>query len=247
MGCQECVGRYGLLVCAVIFSVGMLISTLTPSWIETTIEQPDTGLTTFIAFGPFSSQSRECKVNASTGEAEDCTDWISQELGQDDCLTFSENEDIKEKLCRQHNTWRVLAMLCMLIVVGTAILVAAATCTQCVTCGCCGGSFDMIASIAYWLEVAISIVCWSFCISVVMIIRDEDFTEIVASEAENIGSIQNVKDITDGNFLWGFWLFIFSGTFVGSLCAIFADWAAEGSLLRCLTDCVAWMFCCKKK
>lgn len=165
-------------------------------------------------------------------------------------------------------------MVCMLIVAVTTILVCAATCTQvrtlriflfvleqctvvcsimfltgkkCITCGCCGGSFDMIASIAYWIEVALSIVAWSFAISVVTIVRDEAFTDVIAGEAENIGSISGVEEITDGNFLYGFWLFIFCGTFVGSLCAIFAGWAAEGSCLGCFVDAVACLFCCKKK
>lgn len=244
-------GRYGLLVCSVVFCIGMLVSTLTPSWISSEIENPTTGSTTIIEFGPFYSRSRDCTPLSldANGEVteEECTDWVGDEIDNDDCHAFSDSEEIKEKICKQHNTWRYLAMLCMLIVLVTSILVAAATCTQCVTCGCCGGSFDMIASIAFWVEVLLSIVAWSFCVSVVTILRGEAFTDLLVEEAENIGGIQEVTDIADGNFLWGFWIFILSGTIIGALCATFAGWAAEGSFLNCLVDAVACLFCCKKK
>ena len=141
-------------------------------------------------------------------------------------------------------------MLCLFIVIGTAIMVGVAFCTQCVTCGCCGGSIDMIAMICYWVEVALSIVTWSFCISVVTIIRDQEFTDILTEEAQNLAQVEEVMDITEGHFLWGFWVFIFSGTVMGAVCATFADWAADGSCLRMIknliTGVVSCLCCCKK-
>jgi hypothetical protein len=245
MGCKSFLGRYGLLVFSIVFCIGMLISTVSPSWVSTDIHY-STRLRTVTEFGPFYSRSRDCTVvglDEDFEPIEECTDWVDNEIDNDDCKAFSDDEDLIEKVCRQHNTWRVLAILCMLIVGVTSILVAVATCTQCFTCGCCGGSFDWFASIAYWIEVGLSIVAWSFTISTVTTLRGESFQGLLEAEAENI---EEVDDVLEGNFLWGFWLFIFSGTFVGSLCAIFAGWAAEGSLASCFTNCVACVFCCKK-
>lgn len=249
MGCKECIGRYGLIVSAVIFTLGVLVSSTTPSWISTIIDNPITGFTQEIEFGPFYSRNRNCSyvADATTGnETAECSDWETKEMENDDCESFSGDADVAEKICRQHNTWRILAMLCFIIVVGTGIMVLVATLTQCVTCGCCGGSFDMIAMIAYWLEVVLSIVCWSFCISVVTIIQDVDFLDLATEEAENIAGLTKVDDLVNGSFLWGFWLFIFTGTIMGAVCATLADWAAENSCLRLITNCVACLFCCKK-
>jgi hypothetical protein len=102
-----------------------------------------------------------------------------------------------------------------------------------------------------WIEVILSVVCWSFAISVVTMIRDESLDSLLYDEFENLASIKNVTsaeslitDVTQGNFLWGFWLFLISGTICGGLCAIFAQWAAEGSLLNCVCDAVTGLLRC---
>lgn len=239
MGCKECLGRYGLLACSIIFCIGMIVSTSTPQWISTEIKQ-STKSRTVTEFGPFYSRSQDCVVvnlDSNFEPIEECTKWEQTEIGEDDCGTFlsgNQDQDLADKICRQHNTWRYIAMCCMFIVVVTSVLVAVATFTQCLTCGCCGGSFDYLASIAYWIEVGLSIVAWSFAISVVMLIRGETFQGLVESEAEEI---EELEDIAKGSFLWGFWLFAFTGTIVGMFCATFASWAADGSILSCLTCC----------
>jgi len=242
MGCKACLGRYGLLVAAVLFTCGVISSTVSPSWVSTTID--DGRQKSEIEFGPFYSRTRTCTYLTVDMSEQDCTDWETDEISGDcdsDFVTSGSNStaEVQAKLCRQQNTWRILAMLCLFIVVGTGIMVLLASFTQCLTCGCCGGSFDTIASIAYWIEVALSIVSWSFCISVVTIINDSSFTDLVQEEASNIVQLEDVTGLVEGNFLWGFWIFIASGTVLGAVCATLADWAGEGSILQCL-------FCCNK-
>ena len=255
MGCTSCLGRYGLLIASIVFTIGMLTSTTTPSWLRSTrtIEDLSTSYRLRIQyeFGPFNSRTRNCThasgavTRDGTPLPDECTDWETSEISKESCRDFTEIEQV-DKLCTQQNTWRILAMMCLFIVLGTAICVGLATFTQCLTCGCCGGSFDMIASVAYWIEVALSIVAWSFAISVVMMLKDQSITDLVQDEFDNIQNVENVTDLTEGNFLWGFWVFIFSGTFLGAVCATFAGWAAEGSFLKCFADCFACVFCCKK-
>ncbi|CAB9518620.1 expressed unknown protein [Seminavis robusta] len=254
MGCKECLGRYGLMVTAVCFTLGVIVSTSSPSWISTSVENPVTGGSLVIEFGPFYSRNKTCSSLTSTtttSSEPDCTDWSQAGIDTDDCNNFGVTDaTVLEKLCTQHNAWRVIAEFCLFIVVGTGILVIVAMCTQCITCGCCGGTFDQLAMIFYWIEVILSIAAWSLCISVVSMLRGEDIQTILLGEFENVQQLENVEGIVDGNFLWGFWLFLFSGTVMGALCAIFADWAAEGSLLSCLFSCIsstcACIFCCKK-
>jgi hypothetical protein len=245
---KECLGRYGLMVTAVLFSLGVVISTVSPSWISQSLQNyPTTGQSMVVEFGPFYSRNRTC---TSADDESTCAPWGPSGINADDCNYFKlavSDPDTQDKLCTQNNAWRVMAMFCNFIVVGTAILVGVATFTQCLTCGCCGGSFDVIAMIAYWIEVVLSIIAWGLCISVVTILRGEDVQDIVLEEFQNIQNAQDIEDFEVGSgFLWGFWLFIFSGTFMGALSAIFADWASEGSLLKCLGNCVLCLLCCKK-
>jgi hypothetical protein len=243
---KECLGRYGLMVTAVAFSLGVVISTVSPSWISQSMQEPTTGQYMVVEFGPFYSRNRTC---TSADDESTCAPWGQSGINSEDCEYFKmavSDPDTQDKLCTQNEAWRILAMFCNFIVVGTAILVGLATFTQCLTCGCCGGSFDVIAMIAYWIEVLLSIVAWSLCISVVSILRGEDVQDIVWGEVQNIQDMQSAQNIVDGNFLWAFWLFLFSGTVMGALCAVFADWASDGSLLKCLGNCVACLLCCKK-
>lgn len=271
MGCTDCVGRYGLMVFSVLFVLGVMVSTTSPSWISTTVANPLTGTTLITEYGPFNTRDRNC-TTGSTDEV-DCTEWETRPIDKEDCTAFTDipigetgNQteiEIKEEICRQNTTWRALAEICVLIVMGTAILVALATTTQCITCGCCGGSFDQLAMVLCWIEVILSIVCWSFAISVVTMIRGVDattlfwdevdtFSHIDFAEFTNITGVTSaeaavgdaVTDITSGNFLWGFWLFMISGTVCGALCATFAGWAAEGSLLKCVCSAIIGFFKC---
>lgn len=223
---MSCIGRYGLMITSVLFVSGVIISTSSPNWIATIVDNPATGITLETEYGPFYSRNRTCPT---AGSEDDCTDWEQHGIKKEDCDAFTTISlaetggltelEAKEDICRQNTAWRALAELCFFIVVGTAILVAAATFTQCLTCGCCGGSFDQLAMVLCYIEVILSIACWSIVISVVTMIRGEDFQTIVVEEYETLSQISNVTDIesalnnvSQGNFLWGFWLFMISGT-----------------------------------
>lgn len=149
---MSCIGRYGLMVTSVLFVGGVIISTTSPSWIATVVDNPATLSSLETEYGPFYSRSRTC--GTAFGQ-ESCTDWEQSPLAKEDCSDFAtisiaEVEgmtqlEAKEEVCRKNTAWRALAEICSLIVTGTAILVALATTTQCITCGCCGGSFDQLA------------------------------------------------------------------------------------------------------
>jgi len=256
------IGRYGLIVTSIIFVGGVLISTSSPSWVEThtTLGGGTTVLET--QFGPFFSRNRTCMTTASgqvANETSDCNDWTTGGIEADDCQMFVGTDaqytpEVEDKLCQQFTAWRVLAEMCVLIVVGTGIFVAVATLTQCITCGCCGGSFQLIAMWLCWLEVILSIAAWSLVISTVSMMRNEDILTVLQEEgnavydataaaisSENAMAMEAVY--TEGYFLWGFWLFMVCGTVFGIFSAILADWASDGSLLKCVSNILC---CCFK-
>lgn len=102
-----------------------------------------------------------------------------------------------QKLCRHLATWRVTGIICLVLVVVGGSLVFAASCCQMVTCGCCGNSLTCVANVLFWIEVALSIVTWSFAISSLSIVKGH-------------------PAVSDSSYQWGFWLFLVSGT-VGEL------------------------------
>ena len=144
-------------------------------------------------------------------------------ISKDDCQQIETADISTTKFCKNLMSWRVFSQICGIITLITAALVLAGFCCNCVTCGCCGGSFDQIAVFGYWIEVFLSIVAWSLALSVMFILRGFEGVE--------------------SNVLWGFWLFLVSGTICGGICATLADWAAESSLLKCLFDILC---CCFK-
>lgn len=235
MGCKECLGRYGVVLFGLMFSFGVLTTVASPSWISIIKNDlGDASKTLEINIGPFYSQNRTCTSGTS------CSDWIQAPIDAQDCDWEIDTTNIRDtgevmgdtsmsgKLCRHNTTWRVMAMICGYIVVINGILILLAFFTQCLTCGCCGGSFDYIAIFFYWIEVCCSIVAWSFTISTVYLYRDE-------------------SDTQSSEYLWGFYLFILSGTICGAICAGLAGWAAEGSFLKCIGDTIKCIICCGRK
>ena len=240
MGCKECLGRWGLPIFTILFCTGVLLSTSSPEWIKTTKDPAfDSGGVSVVTFeydfGPFYSRNRTCDPRNG------CRDWNYNEVSQEDCdwvvndinydnaasLELLQDNSTSAKLCRQNTTWRAMAMICWIIVIVAGVLVLLACCIQGLTCGCCGGSVDFIVMILYSVEVACSIVAWSFTISTVYLLRD-------------------LEDTESAEFGWGFQLFIISGTILGLVCMTLSDWASEGSILKCLSDCCKCLVCCKK-
>ena len=236
MCCKACFGRWSMMLFSIAFAGGVLMSTLSPMWIETIKEDPafaDTDVTSLTTleyqFGPFYSRNRTCDPRNG------CDDWNQHGVSTEDCnwvvnetsLALEDNS-MDQKLCRHNTTWRVFAMFCIFIVIITGGLIFVACCIQGFTCGCCGGSINVIVSILCWIEVLFSILAWSFAISTVVLLRDLDDTD-------------------SADFLWGFWIFLLSGTILGGVCAVLSDWAAEGSILKCALNCFKCVVCCGKR
>jgi len=51
--------------------------------------------------------------------------------------------------------------------------------------------------------------------------------------------------VESSEYQWGFWLFIASGTIMGAMSAVMADWAAEDSALRGIWRCVLCTVTCR--
>jgi len=218
MGCcspKECAGKWGIIFFATAFTCGVIASVAGAGWISTSYKLDDgSGSITQQQLGPFYSQVRVC----DNSDPPVCPDWTSVEISMDDCNLIPKEDGNTSKFCNNLNTWRVCTILCSIITFITACLVLAGFLCTCVTCGCCGGSFDQIAVLGYWIEVLVSIIAWSFAISVMYILR----------------GFEGV----DSNLSWGFWLFVASGTIFGGICATLADWAAESSILKRLCCCL---------
>ena len=177
-------------------------------------------------FGPFYGMSRTCVRR--DGGASSCSSWETTAIDLSDCEKVddpSSSIDL-EKLCNQMNTWRSLGIACLCLVLIGGMLVFAASCCQIVTCGCCGNSLTCVSNVLFWIEVILSIVCWSFAISSLHIIKD-------------------APSVTESGYEWGFWVFIATGTVVGALAAWMADWAAEDSCLRGVWHCITCRSCRK--
>ena len=210
MGFKEGTGKLMVFIFTIIFNIGVIASCCSPQWIILTASEVNAQNQEQIEvqYGPFYSQTRTC-----TGS--ECTGW-GKSVDISDCKYV---EGSSGKLCNHLNTWRTLAICCLIIVLIGGFLVLAGCCCQCLTCGCVGNSMDCIVNMLFWIEVVLSIVAWSFVISFVNIIRD-------------------APQILSTGYLWGFWVFISSGTILGAIYAITADWAAESSFFRSFFRCL---------
>ena len=185
MGCcspKECAGKWGIIFFATAFTIVVFASVSASDWVSASSGRVQQQL------GPFYSQVRVCDYS----DPPVCPDdWTLVELSMDDCYSIS-TETLTDtiKLCNNLYTWRLFTILCSIITFITACLVLVGF-INCVTCGCCGGSFDQIAVLGYWIEVLVSIVTWSFAISVRYTLRE----------------LYGI----DSDLLWGFWLFVASG------------------------------------
>jgi len=233
MGCcdmKQGTGKCMVFFFTVIFALGVTISTLSPNWIGFHAEDKTReGVTIQIEYGPFYGQSRHCTsiLDAVSGNTiTTCTGWESKEVNLDDCDKIGDSSE--EKLCNHLATWRVMGVFCLLLTLGGAGLVLAASCCQCLTCGCCGNSLTCISNVLFWAEVLLSIVTWSFTISSYRLIK-------------------GAATVSSTEYQWGFWLFIASGTILGAIAAWMADWAAEDSALRGIWQCLTCHSCRNKE
>lgn len=227
MGCcslKRCTGKCMVFFFTIAFGLGVIISVSAPSWISFTASLSDaTSSTLEVHYGPFYGQSRTCSVLADGSQ--ECGRWKMKAIDLSDCETIPERENDTSddvdlvKLCNRLNSWRSIAIICLILVVVGGCFVFAGSCCQAFTCGCCGNSMDALANVLFWLEVVLSIVVWTLCIN-------------------SLNLIGNSPAVLETSYEWAFWVFVAFGTVVGGIAASMADWAAEGSCLRWWIRCI---------
>jgi len=208
MGCcdaQRCTGKLLVVLLSIVYGLGVIISASSPNWVGfSATDRENTDITHEVNYGPFYGQSRECRGGI-------CGPYNTRSIDLSDCEDVQ--SDNAEKLCGQLNTFRSVGILCLILVVIGGCLVAAATCCQMVTCGCCGNSLTCVSNVLFGSEVVLSIVSWSFAIA-------------------SLQTIKTGPNVNITEYQWGFWLFLISGTILGALATWMADWAADDSCLR---------------
>uniref|UniRef100_A0A7S1YTP6 Uncharacterized protein n=1 Tax=Trieres chinensis TaxID=1514140 RepID=A0A7S1YTP6_TRICV len=221
MGFKSGTGKCLVIIFSVLFSCGVIASVHAPDWMKlTSINEEDDSTTLYSNYGPFYSMNRTC-------DEANCTEWESRAISTGDCeriVTYTGQVD-GDKLCSHVEIWRTISIVCFLIVILSGLFVLAATCCECFTLGCCGESFHLVAMFLFWIEVSLSIVAWSFVIS-------------------SMRFIQDAPQVDEASYGWSFWLFIFSGSVLGAICATLADWAAEDSICVKCYSCFKKIFCC---
>jgi len=210
MGCCDLkrgTGKCLVFFFTIAFNIGVIVSCSAPSWISFTATTSDDASSSLeVYYGPFYSQSRTC---ADDGQ---CSEWILNSIDLSDCESIEDSDDLAT-LCTRLNTWRSLAIVCLILVVLGGGLVFMGSCCQAATCGCCGNSLDCIANVLFWTEVVLSVVVWSFAIS-------------------SVNLIATGESVVQTGYEWAFWVFLVFGSIVGGIAAAMADWAAEDSFLR---------------
>jgi|UniRef100_A0A7S2UD15 hypothetical protein len=233
MTAKTATGKFVVYFLAYALGLGLLISILSPQWVHITAEQDNNTDNNNIKsvfkgrYGPFYGQTKTCDVTSDNvdGTATNlttCSRWKFDSLDLSDCdalVVEDENNDNASKLCRYLLTWRVMAILTLIALVPITMLVRSAACLQVFTCGCCGSSFDFIAMLLFWFVVLLSIITWSILISSINMMRDN-------------------SQVLKAGYMWGFWIYLVSATFLASMCAVAADWASNDSIFRKLYNTI---------
>lgn len=156
-----------------------------PSWISFTATTDEASSSTHeVFYGPFYSQSQS-RTCADGGQ---CSKWKTSSIDLSDCESI--DSDDLTTLCNRLNTWRSLAIICLiLVIIGGGFVFAGSCCCQATTCSCCGNSMNCIANMSFWTEVILSVVVWSFAISSLNLIGTGD-------------------SVVEMGYEWAFWVFM---------------------------------------